>query len=111
MQATVTVHEADVAVLALHGELDSDTAAVLHSALDRLLDRPTPRIVVDLAGLRFCDSVGLSAFLLGWHRAGHMGGWLRLAAPGAFLEDLLTTVGLTRYLPIYRDVRVALEAC
>ena len=46
MQARVTDHRPDVAVLHLSGELDADTAGTLHSALADLLERPVPRIVV-----------------------------------------------------------------
>ncbi len=109
MQATVTDYRTDVVVLALHGDLDTDTARTLHDALDRLLAHPAPRIVVDLAGLAFCDSTGLSAFVTGRDHAVQHGGWLRLAAPTVPLRQLLETVGLTRYLTIYPDVERAVD--
>ena len=63
MQAIVTDHRCDVAVLHLKGELDADTAGQLRVAFAGLLERPVPRIVVDLSELKFCDSVGLSTFI------------------------------------------------
>ena len=63
MRATISDHRSDVAVLHLQGELDSDTASQLHGTIAELLERPVPRIVVDLTDLKFCDSVGLSAFI------------------------------------------------
>ena len=41
-------------------------------------------------------------------RAEAGGGWLRLAAPGEFLDRLLTTVGLTPRLGVYATVGDAL---
>ncbi len=97
-------------VVALRGDLDLDTAPALHHAQDRALDRPAPRVVVDLSGLQFCDSTGLSAFVVGYNRALAAGGWLRLAAPSDWMRGLFDTLGLTRRLVIYPDVGAALAA-
>jgi anti-sigma B factor antagonist len=110
MQASVTDHRSDVAVLHLRGELDADTAAVLHSTLAGLLDRPVPRIVVDLSDLRFCDSVGLSAFITSKQVIVDRGGWLSFAGPNPFLARLLQTLGLSRYFAIFPEVDDAIAA-
>ena len=68
---------------------------MLTTTLDQVLDRPRPRIVVDLSGVEFCDSTGLSAFVVGHNQADRDGGWVRLAAPSAWMARLLDTVGLT----------------
>src|SRR4051794_41437841 len=96
MQATVTDHRCDVAVLHLKGELDSETAEKLRSTLAELLDRPVPRIVVDLTEMKFCDSVGLSAFITCKQVITARGGWLSFAGASPFLTRLLETVGLSR---------------
>ena len=90
--------------------LDLDTAAALHTALEQALDRPAPRVVVDLSGLQFCDSTGLSAFVVGGKRAAGQGGWLRLAAPSDWMRGLFDTLGLTHRLVVYPDVAAALAA-
>ena len=111
MQASVTDLRTDIAVLHLRGELDADTAPGLHAALADLLERPVPRVVVDLAGLRFCDSTGLSAFIVSKHLITERGGWLSLACANAFLQQLMQTVGLTRYFTLYADVDAAVLGC
>nr|WP_296076385.1 STAS domain-containing protein [uncultured Actinoplanes sp.] len=95
-------------VVAVRGNLDVDSATVLTTALDQILDPPAPKVVVDLSGVEFCDSTGLSAFVLGHRRAAASGGWLRLAAPGEFLSQLLDTVGLSSRLGVYATVPDAL---
>jgi anti-sigma B factor antagonist len=95
-------------VVTVRGNLDIDSATVLTTALDQVLERPVPRIVVDLSGVEFCDSTGLSAFVVGHNRAAAGGGWLRLAAPSEFLSGLLDTVGLSRRLSVYPTVADAL---
>jgi anti-sigma B factor antagonist len=95
-------------VVVVRGNLDLDSSAVLTTTLDQVLNVPVPRVVVDLSGVEFCDSTGLSAFVVGHRRAVNLGGWLRLAAPSEFLAQLLDTVGLTPRLPVYPDVTDAL---
>jgi anti-sigma B factor antagonist len=110
MQAIVSDHRSDVAVLHLSGELDADTAATLHSMLADLLERPVPRIVVDLSDLKFCDSVGLSAFITCKQVIAARGGWLSFAGANPFLSQLMETVGLSRYFAIFPDVDEAIAA-
>ncbi|WP_127498821.1 STAS domain-containing protein [Actinoplanes solisilvae] len=110
MQATVTDHRSDIAVLHLRGELDSDTAIQLHATLADLLERPVPRIVVDLTDLKFCDSVGLSAFITSKQVITARGGWLSFAGANPFLNQLMETVGLARYFAIFPEVDDAIAA-
>ncbi|MBM2617123.1 STAS domain-containing protein [Actinoplanes sp. LDG1-06] len=110
MQAKVTDHRSDISVLELRGELDSDTAVQLHTMLADLLERPVPRIVVDLTDLKFCDSVGLSAFITCKQVIDARGGWLSFAGANPFLVQLMETVGLSRYFAIFPEVDDAIAA-
>lgn len=110
MQATVTDQRPDVAVLRLSGELDADTSPQLHNLIAELLERPVPRIIVDLTNLKFCDSVGLSAFVTARQVIVARGGWLTFAGANRFLTDLLETVGLSRYFAIFPEVDDAIAA-
>ena len=110
MQATVSDHRSDVAVLRIRGELDADTAAQLHATLAGLLERPVPRIVVDVSDLKFCDSVGLSAFITSKQVIAARGGWLSFAGANPFLVSLMETVGLCRYFAIFPEVEDAIAA-
>ncbi|GAA2650433.1 STAS domain-containing protein [Paractinoplanes durhamensis] len=110
MRATVTDHRCDVAVLHLAGELDSETSEKLRATLADLLERPVPRIVVDLTDLKFCDSVGLSTFITSKQLITARGGWLSFAGANPFLVQLLETVGLSRYFAIFPEVDDAIAA-
>lgn len=110
MQARVTDHRSDIAVLHLRGELDADTAGQLHATLADLLERPVPRIVVDCSDLKFCDSVGLSAFITSKQVITARGGWLSFAGANPFLAQLMETVGLGRYFAIFPEVDDAIAA-
>jgi anti-sigma B factor antagonist len=110
MQATVTDHRCDIAVLHLKGELDADAAGALRATLADLLERPVPRIVVDLTDLKFCDSVGLSTFITSKQVITARGGWLSFAGANPFLQRLLETVGLSKYFAIFPEVDDAIAA-
>jgi anti-sigma B factor antagonist len=92
----------------LRGNLDVDSATVLSTSLDQAFRDTPPCVVVDLSGIEFCDSTGLSEFVTGHNRAVAAGGWLRLAAPAPFLDELLETVGLTSRIGVYATVGDAL---
>lgn len=50
---------ADQAVLGVRGDVDLDTAPILHAAMSALVDQGQPDIVLDLAALTFMDASGL----------------------------------------------------
>ena len=108
MHVSVLGNPDDSVVVTVRGSLDLDSAPVLTTTLHSALERPVPRIVVDLSGVEFCDSVGLSAFVVGNRRAQEAGGWVRLACPGAAMTELLETVGLTGHLGVFPSVAEAL---
>ncbi|HET6480840.1 MAG TPA: STAS domain-containing protein [Actinoplanes sp.] len=110
MQAEVTDRRSDITVLRLRGELDADTTGQLHETLADLLERPVPRIVVDLTDLKFCDSVGLSAFITSKHVITARGGWLSFAGANPFLSQLMGAVGVRRYFAIFPEVDDAIAA-
>jgi anti-anti-sigma factor len=94
-------------VMSLTGQLDIDTAPRLREAVGDLLRRSVNRIVVDLGGLTFCDSIGLSTFVVAHRGCTAAGGHLRLAAPNPFMWRVVSVVGLPGRLPIYRTVVAA----
>jgi anti-anti-sigma factor len=97
-------------VVTVRGNLDIDSAPVLTTTLDQVLDVPLPRVVVDLSDVQFCDSTGLSAVVLGHQRAVAGGGWLRLSGPNRFLADLLHTADVTTRIGVFPTVADALAA-
>ncbi|GAA0509829.1 anti-sigma factor antagonist [Paractinoplanes deccanensis] len=108
MHVSVVGNPDDSVVVTVRGDLDIDSNTVLSTTLGQVLDRDHPMIIVDLSGVNFCDSTGLSALVVGHNRARAGGGWLRLAAPSEFLGRLLDTVGLTPRIPVYATVADAL---
>ena len=109
MQVSVIGNPDDTLVVTVRGDLTDGSDTVLGTTLDQVLDRPVPRVVVDVSGIDFCDSTGLRSFVTGHVRAHAAGGWLRLAAPGDRLLDLLDLTGLTARLDVYPTVADAIS--
>ncbi|WP_194922605.1 STAS domain-containing protein [Catenulispora pinisilvae] len=89
-------------VVALTGELDIATApAVKTVCFETFEARPRPYVVVDLAGLYFCDCAGLNAFVLihNWALTG--GGWVRLCRTDRRMQKMLDITGLAATLRCY----------
>ncbi|MGW4947875.1 STAS domain-containing protein [Actinoplanes sp. NPDC004185] len=108
MQVSVIGDPDDTVIISVRGDLDGGTDTVLSTTLEQVLDRPVPRVVVDVSGIGFCDSTGLRSFINGHERAVAAGGWLRLAAPGDQLSGLLDVAGLMPVLEVYPSVADAL---
>jgi anti-sigma B factor antagonist len=101
--------EPGVRVLRVSGELDLGTIGALQSAVEERLG-PGARIVLDLEGLRFCDSTGLGAIIRLHRRLGDLDGVLALCAPGQRVVDVLSISGVDQVISVYPSVPVALRA-
>jgi anti-sigma B factor antagonist len=99
----------ELAVVAVSGELDIDSALGLEADLAPVADAGRP-LILDLAGLRFCDCAGLSLFLRVRQRARAAGGSLHLAALTPRVLRVITAARLADVLPITASVADAVAA-
>ncbi|WP_333767781.1 STAS domain-containing protein [Streptomyces sp. IBSBF 2435] len=81
-----------LAVVAAVGDLDMSTAGDFHNAATGLIAEH-PDLVVDLAGVEFCDSSGFNALLRVQRRVHEAGGRFALAAAPEPVARLLTLAG------------------
>ena len=114
-----TRSEVSVPVLAVRGELDSANCQQLIDAVGRALDvaaageggAAVARMVIELDGVSFCDSRGLSALVTVVTSAAHRGWSVRLSAGEASaVRRLLARVAMTEVLALHRDVPDAAAA-
>jgi anti-sigma B factor antagonist len=85
----------------LDGELSHATSGPALELLTDAINRGETRIVLDLNGLGFCDSAGITFLVHLQQRAADAGGWLRLAAPAPLVRQVLTVTYLDQTVPIY----------
>ncbi|GAA1085893.1 MULTISPECIES: STAS domain-containing protein [Kitasatospora] len=110
-QLTVAVRRsAHAVVVRPEGELDRDGEAPLRDALEKAVAAAPGLLVVDCAGLTFCDSAGLDLILGAREVVETAGGALVLAEPGAALSGLLEIAGAEEVLRVYGTLAEALAA-
>ncbi len=99
-----------VTVLAAAGEIDHDSRDVLSDAADVVLRDGASRLVLDLTGVSFCDSGGLSLFLDLHKTTTARGGCLRLACLQPPVRAVVEATNLDRLLPVDPTVDDAVRA-
>ncbi|MFJ9844817.1 STAS domain-containing protein [Kitasatospora sp. NPDC101155] len=87
-------------LLTLLGELDHDSADDLRSALDDALRPPGTVLVIDCAGLGFCDASGLNTLIRARARAAAQGSRIDLARPRPLVRWMLQRTGTTQLFTI-----------
>ncbi|WP_216908604.1 STAS domain-containing protein [Nocardia noduli] len=94
-------------VLAFTGDLDAHTAHTAYAAIQRVALSRGQLLLIDLAGLRLCDSSGISALIAASHRATDTDAGFALVAVPPNLARVLTLIGLDRVFTTYPDVEQA----
>lgn len=80
------------------GEVDSSSAPLLRAELDTVLDGDVREVTIDLDGVTFLDSAGLSVLAGAHRRAGVRGVRLRVLASGRAVIRPLQITGLWELL-------------
>jgi anti-sigma B factor antagonist len=98
-QLDISVEDGPVRRVQLVGELDVDSAKRCGPQLETAISAGDPGlVVVELAGLTFCDSSGVRA-LLGMHRrAQDLGRDLRVHGAAGSVAEVLRLTGVDRIL-------------
>jgi anti-sigma B factor antagonist len=90
-------------VVSLTGEIDMSTVHRLAATVDEVLAEPPSRVVLDMAGVTFCDSQGLGTLVVLSRRATMAQSYLVLINVGAFLIRVLDITGLRGALMIQEN--------
>lgn len=97
-------------LLKVAGELDHHTAPQLTRALDDVPLADGPAVVIELSGLTYCDSTGITVFVTAYHRVQAAGGSLSLAGLNHDLTRVFQTVGLDQVFMLHPTADDALAA-
>ncbi|HOA75153.1 MAG TPA: STAS domain-containing protein [Phycisphaerae bacterium] len=101
-------HRGDAAVVKLAGSINMNVCDRLQSELLAIVDRPTPKLVLDLSRLEFICSLGLGALVAAHLRSRHHKGAVRLVSPDPSIRALLEITKLIKIFPPYESVEHAL---
>ncbi|ETK37623.1 STAS domain-containing protein [Microbispora sp. ATCC PTA-5024] len=109
---TVTTHPHEAGLVLLHvaGDLDFHTAGSFRRAIEDLPESPGPGVVIDLSGVTYCDSTGLTMLVRAYHHTRSSGTPLVLTGPDDNLTRMLSIVGLDRLFTVFDTQEAAVAA-
>lgn len=108
LTATRRTDPSGVVVLTVDGELDHHTAPEVTQVLHQTPFTPDSPVVMDLAGLTYCDSTGITVFVGAFNRSRETGTPLILAAVRDDLMRVLQIVGLDQIFTFQPTVEQAI---
>jgi len=97
-----------IEIVPMPAELDLATSADVTARGCAAIARLARLVLLDLAGLSFCDARGLSAFVKIANRADAAGCGFGLIAPRPQVAKILRISGLDRRMPVFATVDDAL---
>lgn len=110
LDVEVEIHDPGTALVTIRGELDVDTATLLHHHLANQALHGRRHLVLDLAAVDFMDSSGLNVLIRATRETRATGGDLHLAAPTPPVAKLFDLTGLSLTTAVHEDVEAALTA-
>ena len=96
-------------VMAAAGDIDLCTAPLIGRQVLRVLDGGTKDIVIDLRGVEFLDSIGISVLVGAWRRARSRAADVRLVCPAGRIRTVLDITGLNRVMTVHETLEGALD--
>jgi len=90
------------ATVTFAGELDTASADQACEYVRGVIDAHGGQVLLDVAGLSFCDARGLGALVRMSGHAGQAGSSLHLVAPPPRLMKIIRITGLEDKLPVHR---------
>jgi len=96
------ISQAGQATVTFAGELDAASADQAYGYVRDAIDAHGGPVLLDVAGLSFCDACGLGAFARMSRHAARAGSSVRLVAPPPLLRKIIRITGLADQLPVHR---------
>lgn len=94
-------------VVEIFGDLDHASAAALRALIPTIALQPGQRLVLDLSGMEFCDSSGITALLAARNHTQAAQADIALAAVPANTLRVLRLVGLDQIFHLHPDSETA----
>jgi anti-sigma B factor antagonist len=109
VRATTAQIGADAYVVSVSGELDIATAGRFAQEFERTAERNARRVIVDLVGLTFIDSVALGVLTEEARRLRAIGGTCIVVSQDPRILRVFEITGLDRIFRIERSLAEAVE--
>ncbi len=100
----------DVAVVALAGRFDAQSAGDAEEALKAVLEAGSRKILVDMAQVEYISSAGLRVLLSTAKKLSSAGGKLVLCGLKPYVHEVFEVAGFTAIFQILPDVDAGVQA-
>lgn len=90
--------DGDITLITLSGEVDTATAEVMQQAVSDALASGCTTIVLDMAGVAFIDSSGVTQLVVASVAAKNAGAGFEVRSPSRTVRDVLAVTGLDSVL-------------
>lgn len=100
----------NVPVLTISGKIDALTSGELEAALDRLVDRKSPKAVVDMKGVDYISGSGLRALVVAQNKARNCQGDLVLVSLQPMVKEVFEITGIKPFFSICPSLEDALKS-
>jgi anti-sigma B factor antagonist len=99
---------AGVEVVAPQGEIDISNIEVLDRVLGEVAEQQPRQLLVDLSGISYIDSAGVSSLMRAGQQTAQQGGRFSLVGGRPFVRRLIRMTGLDRLYPHFETIAAAL---
>lgn len=103
--------DSNTLVIRLPSEVLMSHTPTYRAALLRHMDDGVEHMIIDLSGVRYMDSSGLSILVSLHKKARERGGRVVLVAPTEGVRALIELTGLNQLFEIYADEKAAIDQC
>ncbi|MER8199244.1 STAS domain-containing protein [Streptomyces microflavus] len=110
LTVSTSPHPVGAYVLTVTGELDHHTSPRLREALDEIALATGTGLVIDVSGLTYCDSTGITLLVTAYQRAQATGALLTLAGSSPDLLRLFRIVGLDQIFTLQPTTEQAIAS-
>ncbi len=106
---TSVEHRQGVVVLAVGGEIDTNTAPILHTVISQAIADKPSALVIDLSGVQFIASAGLRILVQTKDKVGGSAD-LAVVSSGGVISKLIRLIGLDATFLLSKTVDDALAS-
>lgn len=109
-EVSIEEHADEYSVISVRGEVDLHTAPKVEYAIERAATtNGATAVIVDMSGIAFMDSTGLSTFMRAKDNLDEREVVLRLAAPSKAVERIFSVTGFHDYFQIFQSREAAVS--
>ena len=99
-----------VLVIRCPRELKMQDGIALSKNLQEIFETDATRIVFNLKGTNYMDSVGIGILLTKWKQSREMRGNVKLACVSSLVLEIMKSLGLTEILEIFQTEKEAIDS-